>query len=263
MNKFYMLKSVIFIVLVIVSVTSCVPRREIVYFQGLDKAEQQVRDNKGKILTLKPNDLLTISVSAPEQEAAIPFNLPLSGSGNVLDPTSVSGQPKLQTYLINDNGAIEFPVLGTLDVEGMTRGELSGLLKEKISKYVQDPIVTVRIVNFQISVLGEVSRPGTFDINDEYLSLPQALGMAGDMSIYGRRGNVLVMREENGKTKHAYLNLTDADIINSPFYYLKQNDVVYVEPNDAQRQASSYNRNSGIYISIASLLVSVIVLIAR
>ena len=257
-----LLKNFLIIVLII-SFSSCVSRKEIVYFQGLEQARQQVSNNESKSLTIKANDLLTISVSAAEQEAAIPFNLPVTGSGNVLDATSISGQPKLQTYLVDQEGFIEFPVLGMLNIEGMTRDKLAKLLKEKVSKYVQDPIVTVRIVNFQISVLGEVARPGTFDISDEYISLPQALGLAGDMSIYGRRDNVLVMREENDRTVHAYLDLTDAEIINSPYYYIKQNDVIYVEPNGAQRQASSYNRNSSIYISIASIIVSVIVLIAR
>jgi polysaccharide export outer membrane protein len=121
----------------------------------------------------------------------------------------------------------------------------------------------VRLVNFQISVLGEVNRPGTFDVDDDYFTLPQALGMAGDMSIYGKRDNVLVMREENGRTTHAYLDLGDANIINSPYYYLQQNDVVYIEPNGPQRQSANYNRNASVYISIASVLVSVAVLLTR
>ena len=242
---------------------SCVPRKEIVYFQGLEQAEKQLNANQLKSLKIKPNDLLTISVSAAEQEAAIPFNLPVTGSGNVLDFTSVSGQPRLQSYLVDAEGNIDFPVLGMLNVKGINRNELAQSLKQQISKYVQDPIITVRIVNFQISVLGEVTRPGTFDISDEYISLPQALGLAGDMSIYGKRENVLVMREDNGTTLHQYLDLTNADVINSPFYYLQQNDVVYVEPNGPQRQASSYNRNSSVYISIASVLVSLMVLITR
>ena len=249
--------------IVLLCLSSCVSRKEIVYFQGLEQAEEQLNNNTQKSIKIKANDLLTISVSAPEQEAALPFNLPVIGVGNIFDGSSVSGQPKLQSYLVDDNGHIDFPILGSLKVEGMTRYELSYLLKERIAKYVNEPIVNVHIVNFQISLLGEVSRPGTFDIADEYISLPQALGLAGDMTIYGRRDNVLVMREEHGKTVHAYLNLTDANIINSPFYYLGQNDVVYVEHNSAQRQASSYNRNSSVYISIASVLVSLIVLIAR
>ncbi|MDT0677682.1 polysaccharide biosynthesis/export family protein [Autumnicola musiva] len=245
-------------------VTSCVSRKEIVYFENLKEAGAALEQNQQNSLQIKPNDLLTISVSAPEQEAALPFNLPVVGSGNVLgSDLRVSGTPQLQSYLVDSEGNIDFPVLGTVEVTGLNRQQLAILLKEQISEYVQNPIVNVRVVNFQISVLGEVNRPGTFDVEDGTLSLPQALGQAGDLSIYGRRDNVLVMREEGGKKNYAYLDLTDAGIVDSPYYYLQQNDVVYIEPNAAQRQSASYNRNASVYISIASVLVSLIVLIAR
>lgn len=245
--------------------SSCVSRKKIAYFQDLDKAEKKVEENQHSSLRIKPNDLLTINVSAPEQAAAMPFNLPVVGMPqNGMDSgLSVNGRQQMQTYLVDSEGNIEFPILGTIHVEGLLRQALGAKLKERISEYVQDPIVNVRIVNFQVSVLGEVNRPGTYDVRDEYLSLPKALGLAGDMSIYGRRDNVLVMREKNGKKEHAYLDLTDANVINSPYYYLQQNDVVYVEPNGAQRQSASYNRNAGVYISIASVLISLIVLITN
>lgn len=245
--------------------SSCVSRERIVYFQGLEEAEAQMHKQKENSLKIKPSDLLTISVSAPEQSAALPFNLPVIGvsQGGMDMGMGVSGRPQLQSYLVEDNGEIDFPILGKVDVEGLSQQQLASKLKEKIKRYVQDPIVNVRVVNFQISVLGEVNRPGTFDVGDDHFTLPQALGMAGDMSIYGKRDNVLVMREENGRTTHAYLDLGDAQVINSPYYYLQQNDVVYVEPNGPQRQSASYNRNAGVYISIASVLVSVAVLLTR
>ena len=247
-------------------ITSCVSRKEIVYFQGLDKAEITLKENQQNSLHIKQNDLLTISVSAPEQEAALPFNLPVIGvpqGGAELGGLSVNGRQQMQTYLVDSDGNIEFPVLGTVNVAGLNRQQLATKLKTEITEYVQDPIVNVRIVNFQVSVLGEVARPGTFDIRDEYLSLPKALGFAGDLTIYGRRDNVLVMREDNGEKIHEYLDLTDPNVINSPFYYLQQNDVVYVEPNGAQMQSASYNRNAGVYISIASVLISLAVLITN
>ena len=247
-------------------ITSCVSRKEIVYFQGLDKAEAVMDKTQKTGLQIKANDLLTISVSAPEQEAALPFNLPVIGvpqGGAELGGLSVNGRQQLQTYLVDSDGNIEFPVLGTVNVTGLNRQQLAAKLKTEITEYVQDPIVNVRIVNFQVSVLGEVTRPGTFDIRDEYLSLPKALGFAGDLTIYGRRDNVLVMREQDGKKIHEYLDLTDPNVINSPFYYLQQNDVVYVEPNGAQMQSASYNRNAGVYISIASVLISLAVLITN
>ncbi|TRO64260.1 polysaccharide biosynthesis/export family protein [Christiangramia sabulilitoris] len=254
------------VVLCALLLSSCVSRKEIVYFQGLEEAGERLAQNQNKNLTIKPNDLLTINVSAPEQEAAMPFNLPVVGmpQGGGLDVSlTVQGRQQMQTYLVANDGTIEFPVLGDIVVEGLRTKELSAKLKKEISEYVQDPIVNVRLVNFQVSVLGEVNRPGTFDIRDEYLSLPKALGLAGDLSIYGERKNVLVMREENGKKIHEYLDLTDPEILDSPFYYLQQNDVVYVEPNGAQRQSASYNRNAGVYISIASVLISLAVLLTR
>ncbi|WP_417885229.1 polysaccharide biosynthesis/export family protein [Zunongwangia sp.] len=217
-------------------------------------------------LQIKPNDRLAITVSAEEVEAAMPFNLPFVGSNmsSQEGPIRINGTPSLQTYLVNSDGEIQFPVLGSLKVAGLDRKEVSRKLKNKISEYVQNPIVNVQITNFQISVLGEVNRPGTFIITDEYVSLPKALGLAGDMSIYGKRKNVLVVREkEDGNKTHAYLDLTDANVINSPYYYLQQNDVVYIEPNGPQRQSANYNRNASVYISIASVLVSLAVLITR
>lgn len=249
----------------LIMATSCVSRKEVVYFQGLEEAQARMDESQPKSLRIKPNDLLTISVSAAEQEAALPFNLPVIGAsqGGLNMGTGVSGQPQLQTFLVDEAGTIDFPVLGKVEAAGYSQEKLAVRLKEEIREYVQDPIVNVRLVNFQISVLGEVNRPGTFDVQDDYFSLPQALGMAGDMSIYGKRDNVLVVREEGGTKTHAYLDLSDAEVINSPYYYLQQNDVVYVEPNKAQRQSASYNRNAGIYISIASVLVSVAVLLTR
>lgn len=246
-------------------VSSCVSRKEIAYFQNLDKLEDRIEENHQNSLKIKPNDLLTINVSAPEQEAAMPFNLPVVGmpQNGINESLDVNGRQQMQTYLVDSEGDIEFPILGTVHAEGLLRQDLASKLKKQISEYVQEPIVNIRIVNFQVSILGEVNMPGTFDVRDEYLSLPKALGLAGDMSIYGRRDNVLVMRESEGKKSHAYLDLTDANVVNSPYYYLQQNDVVYVEPNGAQRQSASYNRNAGVYISIASVLISLIVLITK
>ncbi|WP_295182481.1 polysaccharide biosynthesis/export family protein [uncultured Christiangramia sp.] len=245
--------------------SSCVSRKEIVYFQGLEQAGERLEENIDKSLKLKSNDLLTVVVSAPEQAAAMPFNLPVMGmpEQGMTNGLMVTGRQQLQTYLIDGEGNIEFPVLGTVNVAGLTRQELQHKLKDSISEYVQDPIVNIRLVNFQVSVLGEVNRPGTFDVRDEYLTLSKALGLAGDLSIYGKRKNVLVMREDGGKKTYGYLDLTNPEIVDSPFYTLQQNDVVYVEPNGAQLQSASYNRNAGVYISIASVLISLAVLITN
>ena len=244
---------------------SCVSREEMVYFQNIKKLENKLEINTN-YLEIKANDQLTITVSGEGMEATMPFNLPFVGNaaGDRTNEIRAGGTPILQTYLVNSEGEIRFPVLGSINVLGLNRNELSNKLEREISKYVKNPIVNVKIANFQVSVLGEVNRPGTFSIQDEYLTLPKALGMAGDLTIYGKRNNILVMREDkSGAKQYAYLDLTNADIMNSPFYYLQQNDVVYVEPNSPQLQSASYNRNASVYISIASVLVSLAVLLTR
>lgn len=258
-------KQLCLIVMGSVLITSCVSREEIAYFQNMQEIDLKINASINN-LEIKPNDLITITVNAYDLAAAQPFNLPVVGvrAGQDMEATmSVNGQPQLQPYLVDSEGLINFPELGRIKVEGMTRIDLAEDLQEQLSEYVDKPIVNVRIVNFQVSVLGEVNRPGTFTVTDEYLTVPKALGLAGDMTIYGKRKNVMVVREEDGSKSHAYLDLTQAEVLNSPYYYLKQNDVVYVEPNRAQRQSSTYNRNASIYISIASVIVSLTVLIAR
>ena len=249
-------------IFILLLASSCVSGKKITYYQNMEAVEKEAAAAKNS-LQIKPNDLLTISVAAENLDAVQPFNLPVVGMPSTGDATRVSGQPQLQTYLVDSDGNIEFPVLGTVKVSGMTRQELSRELQEQITAYVQDPIINIRIVNFQVTVLGEVNRPGTYSIPDEYLSLNKALGFAGDLSIYGKRDNVLIIREGlDGKT-YNYVDLTDANLLNSPFYYLQQNDVVYVEPNNAQKQAAAYNRNASVYISIASVLISLAILLTN
>lgn len=248
--------------------SSCVSRKDTTYFYEPDELEVPaliaMEQPAKSFITIQPNDELTITVSAIEQEAALPFNPPVVGASNVSNgAVSVGGTPQLQTYLVDSNGNIEFPVLGTIYVRGLTRVALAEKLKGMIAAYVTNPIVNVKLSNFQVSVLGAVQRPGTYTISNEYLTIPKALGLAGDMQIYGRRDNVLVMREENGKVTKAYLDLTDNSVIDSEYYYLKQNDVLYVELNDSQRQAGSLNPNSGLFISVASVLISLVVLFVR
>ncbi len=243
--------------------TSCVPRKEIVYFQNIEDMAKESKSVSSPI-TLKPNDLLSITVSAANLESVRPFNVmiearPPVGSAGVLNSNNV----QQAGYLVDSEGYIYFPVLGSIKVEGMQPEELHDKLTQELKTYVKDPIVNIRILNFQVSVLGEVARPGTYSVTGQRISLPEALGLAGDLTIYGRRDNVLIIREKEGKKTYQYLDLRNSDILDSPFYYLQQNDVVYVEPNNAQRQSSSFNRNTSVYISIASLLISVLVIIFR
>ena len=229
------------------------------YFQDPEEIRSRIDFNNDNNLRIKPGDLLTIRVSATEQEAAQPFNLTKS----VVSTDRLPGSVELETYMVSNNGTIEFPVIGTMNVDGMTNFELSKKIKQEIGKYVRDAIVNVRILNFKISVLGEVRSPGTFNIEDDHLSLSKALGMAGDLTIYGNRKNVLVMREENGEKVNVYLDLTDSRVVNSPYYNLRQNDVVYVEPKFSKVQSASGLGLASRYLSIASVIISLVILITK
>lgn len=245
--------------------TSCVSRKEMAYFQNMEVVNQNQTPNYYTTV-IENNDLLQITVSpsgATEADLKLvqPFNLPMSPAPNMMG--TVTAQQQLQAYLVDNEGNIEFPVLGTLKVAGLSRQDLKKTLENRISEYVNDPIINIRINNFKISVLGEVKMPGQYKIQDERITLPEALALAGDLTIYGRRNNVLLIRESKGIKESVYIDLTDSNVINSPYYYLQQNDVVYVEPNKAQMQSSAYNRNIPIFISVASVLVSVAILITR
>lgn len=245
--------------LCILLTSSCVSRKEMVYFQEIDQLKKSEISRAGNNLEIRPDDLLTVRVSAPEQEAAIPFNL----TKTIQNPDVIRGDVEPETYMVSDKGTIEFPVLGTIEVAGLTTFEVAEKIKLMITEYVRDPIVNVRVLNFQISVLGEVAKPGTFDIEDDHISLSKALAMAGDLTIFGKRENILVMGETEGEKTYAYLDLTDANVVNSPHYYLRQNDVVYVEPKATKRQTAGSTGLASTYISIASVLASIIVLITN
>jgi polysaccharide export outer membrane protein len=261
MNTPQFIKLPLLLLLVSLLMGSCVSRKSIAYFQGLEQVQKRNTDNN---IRIKPDDVLTIMVSAPEQSAALPFNLTKSiaaiegvggGTANV----------ELQTYLVSDNGTIRFPVIGTIEVQGLTNLELSAKLEEEIARYVKDPLVNVRNMNFQISILGEVGNPGTFTIDpdQDHLSLPKALGLAGDVLLTGKRKEILVMREENGVNTHAYLDLTDPAVLDSPYYNLRQNDVVYVEPIGPRIQSASYLGTAASYLSILSVVTSLILIFTR
>lgn len=230
-----------------------------IYFQDQDQISEDIAYHQNESLEIKPGDLLTIRVTASEQEAAQPFNLVKA----VISTDRINGSVQLESYMVSQKGEIDFPVIGRVKVEGLTAFELSDKIKESISEYVKDAIVNVRILNFKVSVLGEVKSPGTFTIEDDHLSLAQALGLAGDLTIYGRRDNILVMREVDGKKVTARLDLTDSRIVSSPFYSLKQNDVIYVEPKVAKVQSASTLGVASRYLSIASLVTSLVILITK
>lgn len=259
MNTSRFLKLLSFSAFILLFIASCVPRKNMVYFQELENLQESVDRNPSNNLEIQPDDLLTIRVSAPEQEAAIPFNLTKSMASQL----DIRGNVELETYMVSDEGTIEFPVIGTIEVKGFTSIELAKKIQDQIAEYVQDPIVNVRILNFQISIMGEVNNPGTFTIQDDHISLAKALAMAGDITIWGKRKNILILGEEDGEKTYAYLDLTKADVVNSPHYNLRQNDVVYVEPKAARRQSASPVGVASTFLSLASVIASLVILLTR
>ncbi|MDW8852250.1 polysaccharide biosynthesis/export family protein [Flavobacterium sp. MMLR14_040] len=241
---------------------SCASRKDIVYYQNIDAVTAGQNANSYEV-KIQPDDLLMIIVSAEDPEIALPFNLSIIATQNDSNLQAATGQRTIQSYLVDKSGNIEFPVLGKLQIGGLTRTELLQFLKEKISVYIKNPIINMRIMNFKISMQGEVNIPGTYSIASERVTLIEALSMAKDMTIYGKRDNILVIREVNGVKSYNRVDITKADFINSPFYYLAQNDVVYIEPNRTKVNASAVGPNTSVIISAVSILISLSVLIFK
>lgn len=209
---------------------------------------------------IMPKDLLTITVNTTDPEVAAPFNLTVQSAVNVALSSQLTQQPTLQQYLVSNDGTIDFPVLGTLRVGGLTKGEAESLIREKLGDYLKEtPIVTVRMSNYKISVLGEVARPGVFTISNEKVNIFEALAMAGDLTIWGIRDNVKLIREDaDGHRYIINLNLNKADIVSSPYYYLQQNDIIYVTPNKTKAKNSDIGQSANLWFSGTSILVSLV-----
>lgn len=209
-------------------------------------------------ITIQPNDELLINVSSElPQETAI-YNLPFNTPGLTSEIITNATTSQKQTYIVNREGDINFPVFGKIHVEGMTTGQLADMLEKRISADVESPLVRVELVNFRIKVMGEVLKPGSYTFDTERVSILDALAEAGDMTVYGKRDNVTVYREVDGKVVYQKLNLNDSRIISSPYYYLQQNDVVYVEPGSARSGQAEYNQNNSYKISVISTVASAI-----
>lgn len=247
--------------------TACQSYKKVPYFQNVEvvnEVEQQEKLYDAKIM---PKDLLTIVVSCTSPELAIPFNLTVVSNAGIAVSTSsyVTTQPVLQPYLVDNEGNINFPVLGELKLGGLTKREAEQLIIDKLKPYMKEtPIVTVRMVNYKISVIGEVTRPGTFTISNEKVNLLEALAMAGDMTVYGLRDNVKLIREDaNGKQQIVTLDLNKVETILSPYYWLQQNDIVYVTPNKAKARNSDVGNSTSLWFSATSILVSIVSLLVN
>jgi len=261
MKYFFLLKKTIPFLFVLLFF-SCKPRAELVYYQNIDGLGGPEKANSYEI-KIQPDDLLMIIVSADDAESALPFNLttasvPTSGPGGI---NNFVGQLAIQSYLVDAAGTIDFPTLGKLKVGGLSRSQLMQLLETKITKYIKNPIINIRLMNFKVSVQGEVTLPGTYPVNSDRVTIIEALSMAKDLTIYGKRDNILIIREVNGVKSYNRVDITKADFINSPFYYLAQNDVVYIEPNKTRINGAAVGANTGVLISITSLVITLITLI--
>lgn len=246
---------ILFFAVAILLTASCTSYKQVPYLKNSRMLDStivtELYDAK-----IQPKDLLTITVSSEDLESAIPFNLTVGTLQTAA--RYVTSQPTLQTYLVDNAGFIDFPTLGLLHVGGMTKTEAETMIKEKLRKnFKNDPIVNVRMVNYKISVLGEVARPNTYTISNEKVNVLEALALAGDLTIYGRRDAVKLIRENADGTKRIVpLNLNDANLIYSPYYYLRQNDVLYVEPNKAKAQNSDVGSMTSLFFSATSIMIS-------
>ncbi len=243
---------------------SCQAPRSIVYFQDMpnDTEMRSIASNSSSYeITIQPADLLTINVSSIDPNAVAIFNLPAT---TYLTPgnTELSTTPVMQTYLVDTQGNIDFPVLGRIKAGGLTRTQLADYIKEKINMYAKEPLVNVQIINFKISVLGEVNSPGTKTVNSERITILDAISLAGDLSINGKRDNVLLIRENGTKKDFYRFNLTSSDLFSSPYFYLKQNDIIYIEPNKAKLNSSKIDSRKQFNVSVASTITGVVATIA-
>lgn len=236
---------------------SCTSSKEIIYFQNIDDATLKPLAAEYEAV-IKKDDRLTIVVSGPDKTVCAPYNLTLNemsttgGGGSNIENATLS-------YLVDPNGDIDFPILGKIHVEGMTRNKLVTYLTEEIGKDVKDPIVYVAFRNYKFTVLGEVRSPGTYTIDSEKFNILQALGRAGDLNLTAQRQDILLLREVDGVLTHHRIDLRDKDILESPYFYLQQNDIIYVTPS-ATRIATATTA-TGIWSVILSSITTMIAII--
>ena len=238
---------------------SCGSVKNVAYIQNSDEVDLS-RSDYLYDARIMPKDILTITVNTVNPDAAAPFNLIVRNTLNSSSSSVGSSAGSMQTYLVDNRGCIEFPVLGTLEVVGLTKSLCEKMIHDKIMPYlnaVENPVVTVRMSNYKISVLGEVNHPGMFSVSNEKINIFEALAQAGDLTIYGIREKVKLIREDSKGRKEIHnLNLNDAGIVDSPYYYLQQNDIVYVEPNKVKARNSDIGRSTTLWLTSTSILIS-------
>jgi len=233
---------------------SCASKKDIIYYQDID--DRQFQDIN--IIKPKPkiqvNDILQIDIKTLDEVSAIPFRK--QPGGQVGQMNMQPSMVMLQGYIVNEFGEIEMPIVGRIQVNNLTRDQAEKKIRNKLDNYLKDPYVSVRVVNYKFTIQGEIARPGTYDSFDPNLTLLQALGMAGDLTIRGKRDNVLIIRTNGNERIVRRIDLTKTDWMNSPFYFIKQNDYIYIEPNNPQVKTAGFITNVGTLISAVSFLTS-------
>ncbi|MDE6522606.1 MAG: polysaccharide biosynthesis/export family protein [Muribaculaceae bacterium] len=281
MNIKSIIKSALYVLVAVCFATSCHTPKNITYFQGADNETiLEIAAAQNKEIKVEPFDKLAISVTCKEPGLARMFNMPIY-TNNAIQRSSYNAANSLREYdvaysegisgfTVSANGTIDYPILGEIKVAGMTRSELAAFIKGEIMGrgLIKDPVVTVEFLNVGFSVLGEVNSPGRYDLNVDALSIVEAISIARDLSIQGNRQNVKVLRKEGDKVHTYVVDLTDAqNLANSPAYYLKQGDIIYVEPNDIRKRQTTNNGNSvlnvSFWVSVASLLTSAAILVKK
>lgn len=247
----------LYISVIAMLLSSCANSKKITYFNNVPDATFK-KTEVARETPIQPNDILSISVSSSNAEASAPYNLQ---TNNISRATTVTGSNNESGgYLVNTDGTIDFPVLGSIQAAGLTKEQLKTNITNLIlsKKQLLDPIVDIRYLNFEVTVLGEVTKPTVITVPNEKISLLKALGLAGDLTIYGKRDNVLLIREENGEKITRHIDLNSSDFFQSPYYYLKPNDVIYVQPNSAKAATAS---RSILYLPIIFSALSVVAIV--
>lgn len=260
------MKKIFLLFFIAAALGSCTSYKHVPYMQDIETVNNSTQNLTLYDARIMPKDLLSITVNTTDPKAASPFNLTVQTPINAaLTNINSTTAPSLQQYLVNNEGEIDFPVIGRLKVGGLTKNEAEDLIREQLKPYLKEtPIVTVRMANYKIAVLGEVARPGSFTVSNEKVNVLEALAMAGDMTVYGLRTNVKLIREDaDGKRSIHELDLTKSDLVLSPYYYLKQNDILYVTPNQTKARSSDIGTTTTTWISATSIMVSIASLIVN
>ena len=250
----------LFLILCPMLFIGCTSYKQAVYLRGDDAAAILEQKNTLYEYRVMPKDELTITISTSDPAASVPFYRKIGQDRSQAPNNQGMNNAKLLDYLVDNDGCIDYPVLGKLRVQGMTARECEAMIRQALLEYLsEEPTVTVRVSNFKVSVLGEVNRPGTFSVQDERINIFQALALAGDMTLFSVRKDVQLLREDStGRTVTYHLDLTQADITTSPYYYLQQNDIVYVRPTKSKVFSNTFNSNTSMWTSLASLALAIL-----